>query len=259
VIEFYYAPTPNGWKVAIMLEECKLAYKTKLLNIETGDQFQESFMLINPNAKIPAIVDHNPPLPFKRKTVSVFESGAILLYLAEKTEKFLGHDHDSRKEMFEWLFWQTSNQGPMAGQLSHFVNYAPVDEKNYSFIRYKGEYERNLAILERRLSTRTYILRNYSICDMIIFPWVFISKSLKVSLDEFPHVFAWRNKIKQRLAVIKAINLFKSKQIESKNDPKKIVYYLIKTPHIFLKTITEKLSTSLFFYKSILIERSSNL
>ncbi len=187
-----------------MLEECGLDYKTHLLRLNKGDQFSDSFLRISPNAKMPAIVDHD----VKGDSVSVFESGAILIYLAEKTGRFMPVDALGRKEALEWLFWQVGNQGPLAGQLSHFVNYAP-DGQEYGQKRYRGEYERNLAVLENRLENREYILGEYSIADMISFPWVFVAKGLGVSLDDFPAVSAWRGRIKTRPAVIKAIDLYK--------------------------------------------------
>lgn len=215
MIDFYYAPTPNGWKVAIMLEECGLDYRTHLLRLTEGDQFAPAFMAISPNAKMPAIVDNDAPKGTEGsqgEPVRVFESGAILLYLAEKTGRFIPTDPRGRKEVTEWLFWQVGNQGPMAGQLSHFVNYAP-DGQDYAQTRYKGEYERNLAVLDNRLAERDYILDfGYSIADMIAFPWAFIAKPLGVGLDEFPNVAAWRGRIKQRPAVMRAIDLHKDAQ-----------------------------------------------
>ncbi|WP_299622922.1 glutathione S-transferase family protein [Pelagibius sp.] len=207
MIDFYYAPTPNGWKVAIMLEECGLDYETHLLRLSQGDQFKPDYLAISPNAKMPAIVDRDVP----GDPVSVFESGAILIYLAEKTGRFMPTDPLGRKEALEWLFWQVGNQGPMAGQLSHFKNYAPEDQ-DYGFKRYRGEYERNLAVLERRLSARDYILGDYSIADMIAFPWAFIAKPLGSSLEDFPKVAAWRARIKERPAVRRAIDLHKDRQ-----------------------------------------------
>jgi GST-like protein len=196
MIDFYYAPTPNGWKVAIMLEECGLDYRAHLMRLAEGDQFTPEFLAISPNAKMPAIVDHD----VAGAPVSVFESGAILLYLAEKTGRFMPTDPIGRKELMEWLFWQVGNQGPMAGQLSHFRNYAPEGQE-YGRQRYEGEYERNLGVLERRLKDRDYILGDYSIADMIAFPWAFIAKPLGVALDEFPRVADWRARIKARPAV----------------------------------------------------------
>ena len=207
MIDFYYAPTPNGWKVAILLEELGLPYTTHLMKLAEGDQFKPDYLAISPNAKMPAIVDHDVEGP----PVSVFESGAIMLYLAEKTGRFLPQGPLARKELLEWMFWQVGNQGPMAGQLSHFKNYAP-DGQDYGFKRYLGEYERNLAVLERRLEDRDYILSDYTVADMIAFPWVFIAKPLGASLDDFPKVAAWRGRIKQRPAVQRAIDLHKDRQ-----------------------------------------------
>ena len=212
MIEFFYAPTPNGWKVAIMLEECELEYETVLMRLGEGDQFTPRFLEISPNAKMPAILDHD----VEGEPIAVFESGAILIYLAEKTGKFMPSDPMGRKETLEWLFWQVGNQGPMGGQLSHFVNYAP-EGQDYSHKRYAGEYDRNLAVLERRLEGRDYILGSYSIADMIAFPWAFIAKPLGASLDEFPNVAAWRGRIKERPAVRNAINLHKDRQNRGQN------------------------------------------
>jgi len=220
MIEFYYAPTPNGWKVAIMLEECGLAFTTHLMKLAAGDQFEPAFLKLSPNAKMPAILDHDPPADFGEKPVSVFESGAIMLYLAEKTGRFIPENRLQRKEMMEWMFWQVGNQGPMAGQLSHFVNYAPEEDQAYGRKRYGGEYERNLAVLEKRLEGQSYILGDYSICDMIAFPWAFIAKPLTASLAEFPNVAAWRGRIKERAAVIAAINLYKGDQNRGKANVK---------------------------------------
>jgi len=211
-IDFYYAPTPNGWKVAIMLEECALPYRTHLMQLSKGDQLTAAFRAISPNAKMPAIVDHDVPETLNGgQPVSVFESGAILLYLAEKTGRFLPQDPLGRKEALEWLFWQVGNQGPMAGQLSHYRNYAPKGEA-YSLKRYAGEYERNLAVLDARLQGRDYILGDYSIADMIAFPWAFIAKSLGADLADFPNVAEWRGRIKERPAVRRAIDLHKDRQ-----------------------------------------------
>ena len=214
MIDFYYAPTPNGWKIAIMLEECALDYNLHLIRMSEGDQFKPEFVAINPNAKIPAIVDHAPlsvAVGKNESSISVFESGAILIYLAEKTGAFAPKDALGRKELYEWLFWQVGNQGPMAGQLSHFTNYAP-DGQDYSLQRYKGEYDRNLAVLEKRLEGRDYILGEYSIADMISFPWAFIAKPLGATLEPFPNVMRWRAALKDRPAVRRAIDLHKDAQ-----------------------------------------------
>jgi GST-like protein len=208
MIDFHYWPTPNGWKVAIMLEETGLPYTVKPVNIGAGDQFAPAFLAISPNARMPAIVDHDTP----DRPLPVFESGAILLHLAEKTGRFMPTDRIGRKECREWLFWQVGNLGPMAGQLSHFVNYAhavQATDHDYALKRYAGEYHRCLGVLERRLAGRDYILAEYSIADMICFPWVLISKPLGQALDEFPNVAAWRQRIKSRPAVQRGIDLAK--------------------------------------------------
>ena len=214
MIDLYFAPTPNGWKAAIMLEETGLDYRPVLMRLSEGDQFSSDFLAISPNAKIPAIVDHAPDPAWGDAPVTVFESGAILLYLADKTGQFAPPRSDLRahKELMEWLFWQVGNQGPMGGQLSHFRNYAPEDERDYGFKRYLGEYDRNLGVLENRLGDRPYILGEYSIADMLAFPWAFIAKPLGASLEAFPRVTGWRARIKERPAVQRAIDLHKSQQ-----------------------------------------------
>ncbi|MGF1528556.1 MAG: glutathione S-transferase family protein [Candidatus Competibacterales bacterium] len=204
MIDFYYWPTPNGWKVAIMLEECGLPYRLVPVNIGAGEQFKPAFLAINPNHRIPAIVDHG----VDDQPISVFESGAILLYLAEKTGRFLPQNPLGRKMALEWLFWQVGNLGPMAGQLSHFHNYAPKDQ-TYGKDRYLNEYNRSLGVLERWLADRAYILGEYSIADMAAWPWVLIAKPLGQPLDEFPLVSRWRAAIKDRPAVQRAVDLGK--------------------------------------------------
>ena len=211
MIDFYYAPTPNGWKVAIMLAETGLAHRTILLRLTEGDQLMPAFRAINPNAKIPAILDHEAV----DGPQAVFESGAILLYPARKTGCFGPRSPGEETETLAWMFWQAANQGPMAGQLSHFVNYAPAGQ-DYGLKRYRGEFERNLAVLEQRLEGRDFILDNYSIVDMMAFPWAFIAKPLGVGLDAFPRVSAWRQRIKNRPAVRQAIDLHKDAQFSDK-------------------------------------------
>jgi GST-like protein len=204
MIDFYYWPTPNGWKVSIALEELAVDYQMLPVNIGRGDQFAPQFLAISPNNRMPAIVDHD----VAGEPVSVFESGAILLYLAQKTGKLMSTDAQARKETLEWLFWQVGNQGPMAGQLSHFVNYAPTDQP-YAKLRYANEYKRCLDVLEKRLTGRDYIVGEYSIADIICWPWVLIAKPLGQSLEEFPALSAWRQRIKQRPAVQRGVDLGK--------------------------------------------------
>ena len=214
MIDLYSWPTPNGQKIHIMLEETGIEYRAIAVDITKGDQFEADFLAISPNAKMPAIVYHDA-LETSGGPVSVFESGAILWYLAEKAGRFLPTDALGRKEAMEWLFWQVGHQGPMAGQLSHFVNYAP-DGQDYGRKRYAGEYDRNLAVLDNRLQDRDFILGDYSIADMIAFPWAFIAKPLGASLEGFPHVADWRARLKERPAVRNAINLYKDEQNNGK-------------------------------------------
>jgi len=208
MIDFYYWPTPNGWKVSIMLEELGIKYRMIPVNISKGEQFTPKFLTISPNNRMPAIVDHNPPPEYDSKPVTIFESGAILLHLARKTGKFLAADPVGEKETLEWLFWQVGNQGPMAGQLSHFVNYADGGIE-YGKKRYGNEYNRCLGVLEKRLADREYIVGDYSIVDMICWPWVLIAKPLGQSLDDFPNVSRWRNAIKERPAVQRGVDVGK--------------------------------------------------
>ncbi|MDR3538193.1 MAG: glutathione S-transferase N-terminal domain-containing protein [Acetobacteraceae bacterium] len=225
MIDFYYWPTPNGWKVSIMFEETGLPFTLKPVNIGAGDQFKPEFLKISPNARMPAIVDHDTP----DGPMPVFESGAILLHLAEKAGRFMPTSARGRKECLEWLFWQVGNLGPMAGQLSHFVNYArtvQAGDHDYAHKRYAGEYNRCLGVLEARLDGRDYILDDYSIADMICWPWVFISKPLGQSLDAFPNVSRWRNAIKARPAVQRGVDLGKElrRQGEHTEESRKILF-----------------------------------
>ena len=208
MIDFYYWPTPNGWKVAIMLEECSLEYRMIRVNIGRGDQFKPEFLAISPNNRMPAIVDYDTPKEFGDGPLSIFESGAILIHLAERAGRFMPQSRRARKECLEWLFWQVGNLGPMAGQLSHFVNYAQ-GEHPYSRKRYADEYNRCLGVLERRLADRDFTLDDYSIADMASWPWVLIAKPLGQPLDEFPNVSRWRDMIKQRPAVQRGVDLGK--------------------------------------------------
>ena len=201
MLELYYWPTPNGHKISIMLEECGLEYAVKPVNIGAGEQFDPAFLAISPNNRMPAIVDTDTG-------ISVFEGGAILVYLAEKAGKFLPTELASRFEVLQWLFWQAGGLGPMAGQLSHFVNYARGDHA-YSKARYAKEYDRLLAVMEVRLRNRDFLAGEYSIADIASFPWVIPYRRLGLDLDKFPNLRRWFDTLKERPAVRRGIDLGK--------------------------------------------------
>ena len=210
MIDFHYWPTPNGWKVAIMLEECGLEYRLLPVDIGKGEQFAPGFLAVSPNNRMPAIVDHDPPDGFGGAPLPVFESGAILIHLARKAGRFLPEDPREEKEALEWLFWQVGNLGPMAGQHSHFVNYAP-DGQEYSRTRYANEYDRCLGVLERRLEGRDWLAGDaYGVADIASWPWVLIAKAMGQPLDAFPNVARWREAIKNRPAVRRGVDLGKA-------------------------------------------------
>jgi GST-like protein len=201
MIELYYWPTPNGHKISIMLEECGLEYEVKPVNIGAGDQFEPGFLRISPNNRMPAIVDSDTGL-------SVFEGGAILVYLAEKTGMLLPEEQAARFEALQWLFWQAGGLGPMAGQLSHFVNYVQ-QEVPYALKRYADEYDRLLAVMDVRLRDREFLAGDYSIADIASFPWVIPYRRLGNDLDRFANVRRWFDTLKVRPAVQRGVDLGK--------------------------------------------------
>ena len=196
MIELHTAPTPNGWKITIMLEEAGLPYRVRWVNIGKGQQFAEEFLAISPNNKIPAIVDTAPA--DGGEAIPVFETGAILLYLAEKAGRFLPADSRGRKAALEWLFWQVGGLGPMLGQHGHFKLYAP-ERIAYATDRYRRETLRLYGVLDRRLAVAAHLAGDdYSIADMATFPWVQTYKAQEIDLAAFPHVAAWYEQLKQR-------------------------------------------------------------
>lgn len=201
MIDLYYWPTPNGHKITLFLEECGLGYELKPVNIGAGEQFKPEFLKISPNNRMPAIVDHEPK--DGKGPLSVFESGAILVYLAEKYERFIPSAPRAKAEVLQWLFWQMGGLGPMAGQNNHFNHYA-VDKIPYAIERYVNETGRLFRVLNERLSDRGFVAEEYSIADMAIYPWVIIYERLSQDLEKFPHIKRWAKAIADRPATIRA-------------------------------------------------------
>ena len=201
MIDLHYWPTPNGHKITIFLEESGLAYKLFPVNIGKGEQFRPEFLKIGPNNRMPAIVDHQPA--DAGAPVSVFESGAILLYLAEKTGKFISSDLRARVRTLEWLFWQMGGLGPMAGQNHHFSQYAP-EKVPYAIDRYVKETNRLYGVLDRQLAQHEFVAGEYSIAGMACYPWVVPHERQGQNLDDFPHVKRWFHALAARPAVIRA-------------------------------------------------------
>ena len=209
MIDLHYWPTPNGWKISILLEECGLPYRLVPVHIGQGDQFAPDFLAISPNNRIPAIVDHapaggGPPL-------ALFESGAILQYLAEKAGRLLPTDVAGRYRVLQWLYWQVGGLGPMAGQNGHFLLYAQ-EKIPYAIDRYSAEVRRLYGVLDRQLAqTGSYIAGDYSIADIATFPWVMTHKAQQLTLDDWPHIQRWfaavraRPQVQAGLAVGKAL------------------------------------------------------
>ena len=201
MIDLYYWTTPNGHKITIFLEEAKLAYKIVPVNISQGDQFKPAFLAISPNNRIPAIVDNEPK--DGGKPIPVFESGAILLYLAEKTGKFMRADLRRKVEITQWLFWQMGGLGPMAGQNHLFSQYVPT-KIPYAIDRYVSETNRLYGVLNKRLADRAFVAGEYSIADMATYPWIVPHESQGQKLEDFPHLKRWFENIKARPAVVRA-------------------------------------------------------
>ena len=201
MIDLHYWPTPNGHKITIFLEEAGLPYTIHKVDIGKGDQFKPDFLKIAPNNRMPAIVDHAPK--DGGAPISIFESGAILQYLAEKTGKFLSSDIRAKTETMQWLFWQMGGLGPMAGQNGHFNVYAP-EKIPYAIDRYTNETNRLYGVLNKRLADRAYMAGDYSIADMASYPWIVPYENHKQKLEDFPHLHRWFNAIRARPAVVKA-------------------------------------------------------
>jgi GST-like protein len=201
MIDLYYWTTPNGHKITIFLEETGLPYKIFPINIGKGEQFAKDFLAISPNNRIPAMIDHEPP--GGGAPIPVFESGAMLMYLADKTGKFWPKELRGRTQVSEWLYWQMANLGPNSGQNNHFSNYA-TDKIPYAMDRYRNEVNRLYGVLDRRLEGRNYVAGEYSIADMAIYPWIVPHERQHQNIAEFPNIKRWLDAIFERPAVKRA-------------------------------------------------------
>ncbi|MDJ0659937.1 MAG: glutathione binding-like protein [Crocosphaera sp.] len=223
MIDLYYWTTPNGHKVTIFLEEAQLNYDLKLVNIGKGEQFDPKFLKISPNNRIPAIVDHSPT--DEGEPISIFESGAILFYLAKKIGQFLPTDIRVEMEVMQWLFWQMGGLGPMLGQNHHFNQYAP-EKIPYAINRYVKETERLYGVLDEQLKDKEYIAQNYSIADMAVYPWIVPHQRQQQNLADFPNLKRWFETVKNRPAVQKAYEIAKNLNTEATitEESKKILF-----------------------------------
>jgi len=216
VIDLYYWQTPNGRKASIMLEELELPYKVIPINIGRGDQFKPEFLAVSPNNRIPAIVDHAPA--DGGAPISVFESGAILLYLADKTNKLIPRDVRGRNDVVQWLMWQMGGIGPMFGQANHFANYAK-EKLPYAIERYVNESKRLVGVLNTRLGDHEYVAGTYSIADIATYPWVVSARErLLGETTAFPHVLRWLDAIAARPAVVRAYAMHTESQSAALDD-----------------------------------------
>jgi GST-like protein len=223
-IELFYAPTPNGWKVTLLLEEADIPYKVVPVNLQAGDQHQPSFLKLSPNGRMPAIVDPNYA---NAKPLSIFESGAIMMHLADAPyfqggRRFLPASGAARSDVLQWLFWVNAGLGPMAGQLSHFNYYAPkLDARadhSYAKRRYTAEYERLIGVMEAQLTSHEYLaIDGYTIADMAAWPWVKPWRRwMGAGLDKsYPHVFRWYEAIKAREATSKGLAVLREEAIKA--------------------------------------------
>ena len=210
MIDLYTWFCPNGHKVHIMLEETGLIYEVKPISIVAGEQFDSSFLTINPNAKVPAIVDHEGP---NGQELTVFETGAILIYLAEKSGEFMPEDPAERWQVIQWLMWQMGGLGPMMGQAQHFAYHTDADVP-YATSRYVNETTRLLRVLDARLEGRDYICNAYSIADMACIPWVRVNKLCGQDIESFPNVRRWYGEVRQRPAVSRGLDVLRDRYVD---------------------------------------------
>ncbi len=212
MIDLYYWPTPNGWKISILFEELGLDYNVIPVNVLEGDQFAPEILKIAPNNRMPAVVD---PDGADGEPISIFESGAILLHYAEKHQNFIPADERGRSEVLQWLFFQMGNAGPMLGQCHHFRNYA-VEKLEYAIDRYTREATRLYRVVDRRLNDRDYVAGDYSIVDMALFPWMRVWKNQGQTLEDFPHLAKWIDRMYQRPAVRRGLDVMKDEQAKKR-------------------------------------------
>jgi GST-like protein len=224
MIDLYYWPTSNGHKITIYVEEAQIPYRIVPINISKGDQFKPDFLKISPNNRMPAIVDHAPA--DGGAPISVFESGAILVYLAEKTGRFMPRDVRGKTRVQEWLFWQMGGLGPMSGQRGHFINQAPQPANAYGLERYSKETDRLHSVLDRQLAGKDYIAGEYSIADMASYPWCVSAGRYGTTYEQYPNLRAWMARMAARPAVQKAYEIGKPYEAQRASDEeaKKILY-----------------------------------
>ena len=221
MIDFYYWPTPNGKKVSIMLEECGAPYAVHPVNILKGEQFSPEFLEISPNNKIPAIVDHDAG----ERALAMFESGAILQYLAEKYEQFMPGDVAGRYQVLQWLNFQVASVGPMFGQCGHFMGYAP-EVVPYAIDRYRNETLKLYGVLDKQLASREFLAERYSVADIAVYPWIDVRWLHEIDLAEFPNVERWFLGLQSRPAVSRGMALMKdSEVIGSPSDETRSVFF----------------------------------
>ena len=216
-LDLYYWRTPNGWKVSIMLEETETPYNLIPINIMAGDQFQPEFLKISPNNKMPAIVDPNGP---DGNPISIFESGAILLYLAEKTGRFIPNNPRERYTVIQWLMFQIGGVGPMLGQAHHFRQYAP-EKIPYAIERYTNETSRLYRVLDKQLSQVEYVAGDYSIADMAIYPWIVPHEKQGQNLADFPHLKRWFETVSKRSAVTRGLAVLSESRVQNMDEKAK--------------------------------------
>ena len=223
MIDLHYWPTPNGWKISIMLEECGLPYRCIPVNIGQGEQFRPEFLAISPNNRMPAIVDHEPA--DSGAPVSVFESGAILMYLAEKTGRFWSTHLHERYAQMQWLMWQMGGLGPMSGQNGHFLVYAP-EKVPYAIERYGNEVNRLYGVLDGQLQrTGAHVAGEaYSIADMAILPWIRLHAAYEIPLESFPHLRRWHDALMERPAVQRGLALGQELRKPMTDEQRKVLF-----------------------------------